>query len=75
MKVRLRINGDLAKQANLGSEELEVEPGSTIEDLLAGLGLEMKRQYLFVVDKKLVRKDFVLYEGASVALFPFVSGG
>jgi sulfur carrier protein ThiS len=75
MRVRLLIVGDLARRINPSDGFIEISEKGTIEEAIREIGLELNSRYIFVIDKKVVKKETQLFEGAIVTLFPFVSGG
>ena len=75
MKVQLVVSGDLVKRINPGDGCIEISEQGTIEEALRSIGLEFNSRYIFVMDRKVVKKEDKLYEGALITLFPFVSGG
>jgi sulfur carrier protein ThiS len=79
MKIEVQLHTVLQRQTPQGLQrciDLEMQPGSTLLDLLHILGLELDpEQLLLVVDSKVVDESYVLMEGEQVSLIPAMSGG
>ncbi len=54
---------------------LEVEPGTTVAQILPNLGMPAKEVALVMVDGRRRELDFVLQGNERVALFPPIGGG
>jgi molybdopterin synthase sulfur carrier subunit len=54
---------------------LEVEPGTTVAQILPNLGVPAKEVALLMVDGRRRDLDFVLQGNERVALFPPIGGG
>jgi sulfur-carrier protein len=54
---------------------LEVEPGTTVAQILPSLGVPAKEVSLLMVDGRRRDLDFVLQGNERVALFPPIGGG
>lgn len=54
---------------------LEVAVGTTVEDLLAQVGLHSQEEYLIVLDGKRARPEDSLHEGARIVVFARIGGG
>lgn len=78
MKVRVKLHGE-TKRGVRGLEgdslEAEVAPGTTVGELLDGLGIDPGDVWLSAVNKDLVKADHVLQDGDAVEVFAPVAGG
>ncbi|MBO8175012.1 MAG: MoaD/ThiS family protein [Thermococcus sp.] len=73
MKIRIKLYGELALQ--LSPEfEIEIEEGSTVEDLLRKLKISAEEHHILVNERK-VGKNYKLKENDYVKLLPVVYGG
>jgi sulfur carrier protein ThiS len=79
MIVHVRLHTTLRKETPQGIVDrldLELEPGSTLADLLSRLEIRPRGgSVLMAVNEKLVKADHVLRDGDRVRLVPSVSGG
>jgi sulfur carrier protein ThiS len=58
-----------------GRQAIAVEPGASIKEMLAALGIPSEMVAMAVVDGRQCFKEFVPAEGATVTLLPLVGGG
>jgi sulfur carrier protein ThiS len=79
MKIEVYFHTTLQRQTPQGllrQTTLELPSGSTMEDLLRLLELELDPEHLLlVVDGKVADEQHVLVEGEKVSLIPAMSGG
>ena len=81
MQVTVKLFATLRHAAGWGSRTVDLEPGATVDDLLATLaamdeklGSEGRTLYA-AVNQEYATGDQVLQDGDEVAIFPPVSGG
>jgi len=79
MDVDVKVATMLARKADPPLEEsrfgMSVEPGTSIEDLIAILGVPRSLVGSVTVNKKRTTTERVLEEGDAVAIIPSISGG
>ena len=76
MNVRVRLFAGLREQTGKRTVELELEPGATVDDVWAALGLgDEPPGLLYALDRAYVERSAVLSAGDEVAVIPPVSGG
>jgi sulfur carrier protein ThiS len=79
MIVHVRLHTTLRKETPQGIVDrldLELEPGTTLADLLVRLEIRPRGgSVLMAVNERLVKADHVLRDGDQVRLVPSVSGG
>ncbi|NJE07013.1 MoaD/ThiS family protein [Thermococcus sp. M39] len=73
MKVRIRMYGELALKFS-PEFDIEIEEGSTVEDLLRKLKISAEEHHILVNERK-VEKNYKLKENDYVKLLPVVYGG
>lgn len=54
---------------------LEIQPGSSVAQVIARLGLPAKEVTLIMVDGRRQEADFILQGGERLGLFPPIGGG
>ena len=54
---------------------LEIEPGASVAQVLARLGLPAKEVTLIMVDGRRQEADYILQGGERLGLFPPIGGG
>jgi sulfur carrier protein ThiS len=74
MTALLRFSGHL-KEFTGGRAEIDVEPGRSIRETLAGLGLNPLVVALVVVNGEARDKDYVLVDGDQVKVLAVIGGG
>jgi len=57
------------------SAAVEIEPGETVREVLARLGVPTEQARLVFVDAKAARLDHPLEGGEQLAVFPAIAGG
>lgn len=75
MRVTVTVHGTLCKIASVCNGPVEVESGASVRDLLCLIGLTGVEPALTVMNGRVVAADDLLSEGASISVFPRVSGG
>jgi len=79
MKVRLKLLATYRKylpaEAEGSSYEMEVEPGTTVDDLIATLPVPGGDASVVLVNGRGPQPGQVLHEGDVVCLFPAIAGG
>ena len=72
MRITVLLGGNLRNEAGEGSQEfqLELRPGSLVEDLLPRLGLPLDRIKMIMVNGRGATLYTEVSEGDRVALFP-----
>ena len=80
MRVRLKYFASIREMIGIVGEEVTLQEGSTVHDLIKKLKMDHARLrdmdlILVAVDGEYVKPDTLLREGDVVALFPPVSGG
>ena len=78
-RITVHLHTILQRQTPQGLQrrlELETPPGTTLEDLLARLEIELSTEaMLLVVNGRIVELEYELQEGDTVNLMPALSGG
>lgn len=78
MRVRVRLHASLRKYLPSGAAEdsvsLELQPGATVADAIAALGIPANHAKIAVVDGKQSDLQTSLQEGQEVSLFPPLAG-
>ncbi|NCC24176.1 MAG: MoaD/ThiS family protein [Deltaproteobacteria bacterium] len=75
MKIQLKLFATLATFRPDSAQCYELPDGSTVEDLIATLGIPEKEVHLIFIDNAHAERETVIKDGARVALFPAVGGG
>jgi sulfur carrier protein ThiS len=75
MKVTIRLTGGLAHTAGFSLRELDVEPGTTIADILAANAIEHSRPMIIARNGWAVTADEPVEDGDRILLSPVFSGG
>lgn len=74
MKVKVELGGMYREK--LGRlHELEMEPGSTVEDVLNMLGITERVQIILIRNGKHAKLDEEISDGDELVIFPPVGGG
>jgi sulfur carrier protein ThiS len=74
MSVIIRPNEALRAYVG-GKKEIEAEPGRTVRETLAGLGIPAELVAVVVVNDDQLDKDYVLRDGDRVRLLAVIGGG
>lgn len=78
LSVRVRFFAHYRERAGRSARDLDLPPGSTVEDLLRALareGTELPGRASVAVNHAYAPRDHALSDGDEVALIPPVSGG
>ncbi len=75
IKITLKLFVTLSKYLPQGNEALEISEQTTVEDLMADLGIPGDLVKLIFVNGKRENRDCLLRQGDRVGLFPPVGGG
>jgi sulfur carrier protein ThiS len=75
VKIQLKIIGPLMYAAGFSEKDLEVPADTTVEGLIASIGLPAERPRIVTRNGAAVASDAVLAEGDKVAVSPIYSGG
>lgn len=73
-RITVRLFATFRKGRFIESEE-SYPGGTTIGDIIAGLGIESKEVGIILLNGRRAEPDRVLEEGAQLALFPLLGGG
>ena len=76
MQVKVHLYGKL-KETYLpaGNMIIEIEQGSTIQDLVQGLKMSVDEIVVALVDGRAQKLAFILKDGNRIDLFPILKGG
>jgi sulfur carrier protein ThiS len=79
MEIEIKLWGQIAYYLPEGrgkfSLKKSVAPGTTVQELVASLGLPEKLYFLINVNGRVIETEYILKEGDEVALFQPFSGG
>jgi sulfur carrier protein ThiS len=75
MRVTLRLTGGLAHRTGFSHRELEVEPGSTIADILDAVAIDRSLPMIVARNGWAVEADEPVEAGDRIFLSPVFSGG
>ncbi len=75
MQITFRLTGGLAHKAGFSHKELDVPPGTTIADLMAGFAIDQALPMVIARNGWAVDADERLEPGDRVMLSPVFSGG
>jgi sulfur carrier protein ThiS len=79
MEIAIKLWGQIAYYLPEGrgkfSVKKPVEAGTTVQELVASLGLPEKLFFLINVNGRVIETEYILKEGDEVALFQPFSGG
>lgn len=75
MRITLRLTGGLAHKAGFSHRELDVEPGTTIADLIARFAIDPAHPMILARNGWAVDADVQLEPGDRVMISPVFSGG
>jgi molybdopterin synthase sulfur carrier subunit len=76
--VRVKVNAYATLRAYLGgaaSVDAEIEPGQTVESLLAGLGIPADQTRIIFVNNRAAALSYRLEGGEQIGVFPAIGGG
>jgi len=75
MKVTLRLTGGLAHTTGFSLRELDVEPGTTIAQILEAVAVDRARPMIIARNGWAVTAEEKVEEGDRILLSPVFSGG
>jgi sulfur carrier protein ThiS len=75
MKVTLRLAGGFAHRAGFSHRELDLEPGTTIADILATMDIDRSRPMIIALNGHGVGADVEVHAGDRILVSPIFSGG
>jgi sulfur carrier protein ThiS len=75
MKVTLKLAGAFVYSAGFSQKELDVEPGTTIADLLEALAIDGGRPMVIARNGHGVGPDAEVHAGDRILVSPVFSGG
>jgi molybdopterin converting factor small subunit len=76
MKVEVHLYGDLKeKYLPAGNVTIEIEQGSTTQNLVQGLKMPVDEIVVALVDGRAQKLAFILKDGNRIDLFPILKGG
>lgn len=74
MAATLRLSGAL-KDVVGGRENFDVEPGRSVRETLAGLGIVPDTIALVVVNNEHQSKDYIIQDGDAIRILAVIGGG
>ena len=74
-KIQLKLYATLRKFLPDDCDELDIEPGSSVNDILKQLGIPDNEAKLIFIDGKKGAIDTILKGGERLGVFPPVGGG
>ncbi len=75
-KIRVNLYASLRRYGGgTPSVERDIVPGTTVEQVLADLGVPPAETRIVFVDHRVTTREHVLSGGEQVALFPAIGGG
>lgn len=75
MKINVKHIAKLRQYADQDSIEIEMEPGSTVNDLLLKLEIEKNDIGISIINGKVATLDQELKNNVLVTLMPYIGGG
>jgi sulfur carrier protein ThiS len=75
MKVTLKLVGGLIHTVGFSQKELDVEPGTTVADILASIEIDRARPMIIARNGHGVREDEEVEAGDRILVSPIFSGG
>ena len=75
IQIDLKLFVTLSKYLPVGSEAYEIKDGTTINELMADLGIPHGIVKLIFINGRKQDRDYCLRQGDRVGLFPPVGGG
>lgn len=75
MQVTVKLAGGFIHTVGFSQKELEVEPGTTVADILAAIGIDRSRPLLVARNGHGAAQDEEVQAGDRVFVSPIFSGG
>ena len=75
VKIQVKIIGPLMYAAGFSEKDVEVPASTTVEGLIASIGLPAERPRIVTCNGAAVAPDAILAEGDKIAVSPIYSGG
>jgi sulfur carrier protein ThiS len=75
MKVTLKLSGGFVHTVGFSRKEVDVEPGTTIADILAKIAIDRTRPMLIARNGWVVSVDEPVEDGDRILVSPVFSGG
>ena len=75
MKVTVKLVGGLVHTVGFSQKELDVEPGTTIDDILASIAIDRARPMIVARNGHGAQQEDVVQEGDRILVSPMFSGG
>lgn len=75
MNVTLKLVGGFVHTVGFSQKELDVEPGTTVADILVMIGIDRARPMIFARNGHGVREDEEVQAGDRILVSPIFSGG
>jgi sulfur carrier protein ThiS len=75
MKITVKLIGPFVNQLGFGEKEMEVAPSSTVDGLLALVGIDKARPKIVTRNGRAVVPGEEVREGDRVVISPIYSGG
>ena len=75
MKITLKLAGGFVHTVGFSKKELDVEPGTTVADLLASIPIDRKRPMIIARNGHGAAEDEEVRDGDRILVSPIFSGG
>ena len=75
MKVTLKLSGGFVHIVGFSRKEIDVEPGTTIADILATIAIDRARPMIIARNGWVVSADEPVADGDRILVSPVFSGG
>ena len=75
MKVTVKLVGGLVHTVGFSQKELDVEPGTTVDDILASIAIDRTRPMIVARNGHGAQPDEEVLEGDRILVSPIFSGG
>ena len=75
MKVTVKLVGGLVHTVGFSQRELDVEPGTTVDDILASIAIDRTRPMIVARNGHGAQPEDVVLEGDRILVSPIFSGG
>jgi sulfur carrier protein ThiS len=75
MKVTVKLVGGLVHTVGFSQKELDVEPGTTVDDILATIAINRDRPMIIARNGHGAQPDEEVLEGDRILVSPVFSGG